>query len=190
RRHMIAVVLHRRRRRNAQRLVPRQVVDGLAADLALERHARDPLLFAEERAQRARIYDGAGEEVRADLLALVEHREGHVAEPLGDGRLGLEQLPQADRARETGRPRPYDEYADVDSFVRQIRRLGDDLAQAERRRVIRRLHDLRCFTSSVSLGTISCRSPTTPRSANSKIGALPSLLIATTTPELCMPPLC
>src|SRR6266540_2388214 len=36
----------------------------------------------------------------------------------------------------------------------------------------------------------SIRSPTTPRSANSKIGAFPSLLIATTTPELCIPTLC
>ncbi len=42
----------------------------------------------------------------------------------------------------------------------------------------------------MSFGTISCRSPTTPRSLNSKIGAFPSLLIATITFELCMPTLC
>src|SRR5204862_1679770 len=44
--------------------------------------------------------------------------------------------------------------------------------------------------ASVSLGTILCRSPTTPRSANSKIGAFWSLLIATMFSELCMPTLC
>ena len=49
---------------------------------------------------------------------------------------------------------------------------------------------LRCCTSSVNLGTISCRSPTTPRSQNSKIGAFGSLLIAITVPEPCMPTLC
>ena len=58
-----------------------------------------------------------------------------------------------------------------------------DLARVERRRVLggpRPSHQsVRCFTSSVSFGTISCRSPTTPRSQNSKIGAFGSLLIAT-----------
>src|SRR5579862_588366 len=37
---------------------------------------------------------------------------------------------------------------------------------------------------------IACRSPTTPRSAYSKIGAWGSLLIATITPEPCIPTLC
>ena len=48
RRDVVVVVLHRRRRRHAHRLVARQVIDGLAADLAVERHVRDPLLLAEE----------------------------------------------------------------------------------------------------------------------------------------------
>ena len=39
-------------------------------------------------------------------------------------------------------------------------------------------------------GTISFRSPTTPRSAYSKIGACGSLLIATIVPEPCIPTLC
>ena len=46
------------------------------------------------------------------------------------------------------------------------------------------------FTASVSLGRILFRSPTTPRSENSKIGAFGSLLIATMFSELCMPTLC
>src|SRR3954467_13345574 len=44
--------------------------------------------------------------------------------------------------------------------------------------------------ASVSLGTILLRSPTMPRSENSKIGALASLLIATMFSEDCMPTLC
>ena len=44
--------------------------------------------------------------------------------------------------------------------------------------------------ASVSLGMILCRSPTTPRSANSKIGAFGSLLIARMFSELCIPTLC
>ena len=46
------------------------------------------------------------------------------------------------------------------------------------------------FTASVSFGTILLRSPTMPRSENSKIGAFESLLIATMFSELCMPTLC
>ena len=44
--------------------------------------------------------------------------------------------------------------------------------------------------ASVSLGTILCRSPTTPRSENSKIGAFWSLLIARMFSEFCIPTLC
>ena len=47
-----------------------------------------------------------------------------------------------------------------------------------------------CLTSSVSFGTTCCTSPTMPKSANSKIGAFASLLIATIVPELCIPTLC
>src|ERR1700681_4574468 len=46
------------------------------------------------------------------------------------------------------------------------------------------------FTASVSLGRILFRSPTIPRSENSKIGALASLLIATMFSEACIPTLC
>ena len=52
------------------------------------------------------------------------------------------------------------------------------------------IRPLRALTSSVSFGTTSCTSPTTPRSENSKIGAFGSLLIATITFELCIPTLC
>ena len=52
-------------------------------------------------------------------------------------------------------------------------------------------HELfRARTSSVSFGTTSFTSPTTPRSQNSKIGAFASLLMATIVAEACMPTLC
>jgi len=44
--------------------------------------------------------------------------------------------------------------------------------------------------ASVSFGMILLRSPTTPRSENSKIGAFGSLLIATMFSEFCIPTLC
>src|SRR5581483_774481 len=104
-------------------------------------------------------------------------------------RVRLEQLPEPDRAGEACRPRSDDEHPDLDSLVLGIARGGDELVRREGRRVVRRpRHEpRRCRTSSVSFGTISCRSPTTPRSANSKIGALPSLLMATIVPDFCIP---
>src|SRR6266540_1293849 len=191
RRDVVVVVLHRRRSRDAKRLVPREVVDRLRSHLSEERHVRDPLAVPEQHAQRARVDHSAREEMGADLLALFEHGDGNLAEPPGDLRLLLEQLAETDRAREPRGPRTDDQDADLDPLFARIRRLGNRLAQAERWRILGRArHALRCFTSSVSFGTISFRSPTTPRSANSKIGAFPSLLIATTTPELCIPTLC
>jgi GNAT superfamily N-acetyltransferase len=65
-----------------------------------------------------------------------------------------------------------------------------DMSRAPRRRRHAAYEPLRSFTSAVSCGTIVCRSPTTPKSLKSKIGALASLLIATITWELCMPTLC
>ncbi len=132
--------------------------------------------------------------MRAGLLALLDDGDRHLAEPLGDLGMLLEQLAETDRAREPGRPGADDEHADLDPLVDGIGRLADELARAERRRVVGRARrhyaSLRCCTSSVSFGTISCTSPTTPRSLNSKIGAFGSLLIATITFELCMPTLC
>ena len=49
---------------------------------------------------------------------------------------------------------------------------------------------LRLLISSVSAGAISCRSPTTPRSAIWKNGSSPSWLTTTMVPEVCMPEMC
>src|SRR5439155_9194102 len=75
-----------------------------------------------------------------------------------------------------------------------VRRDADRLARPPRRQVPRRDRPhypaFLARTSSASLGTTWCKSPTTPRSENSKIGAFASLLIATITFEPCMPTLC
>ena len=188
RRDEVAVVPHRRRRRDRHRAARRQEVDGLVLDSPVERHVAGPNAPLEERAQRARVDHGAREQVRARLLALLQDRHRDVAEPLGQLRLPLQQLPEADRAREPRRPRADDQHADLDLGLARRR---DELVRGEGRRVVGGLHAaLRALTSSVSFGTISCRSPTTPKSAYSKIGAFGSLLIATIRPELCMPTLC
>src|SRR5581483_295857 len=119
----------------------------------------------------------AREQVRAGPLPFLEHRHRRV------GR----ELAQADRRGEPCRPCADDEEVDLDRLV--VRGLRDRLVHPPRRREVGRPH-VRDRASSVSFGTISCRSPTTPRSAYSKIGACGSLLIATTTPEPCIPTLC
>ena len=66
--------------------------------------------------------------MRAGLLALLEHRDRHVAEPLGElGRL-LEELAEPDRAGEPGGPGADDQDPDLDPLVGRIGRRRDELA--------------------------------------------------------------
>ncbi len=193
RRDPVAVVPHGRRRRDADRALAAQVVDALALDRRDERHVLGEHA-GEELAERPRVHDRAGEQVRAGRLALLHHRDRHVAEPLGQLRALLEELRRANRRGEARRAAADDQDPDVDALVRRVRGLGDELVDVVRRREVSGAHardyPRRARTSSVSLGTIACRSPTTDRSAYSKIGAFGSLLIATTVPELCIPTLC
>ena len=161
-------------------------------DRAEERHLVDPLSPFEQAAEGPGIDDRSGEEMRSRLLPLVEHGHRHLAEAFPDLRRVLEQLAEPDRAGEAGRAAADDEDAHVDALVLRIARRGDVLRNPKRRWNVCGLRHppFRCLTSSVSLGTTSWTSPTTPRSANSKIGAFASLLIATITPELCIPTLC
>ena len=132
--------------------------------------------------------------MRAGDAALLDHRDRHLAEALGHLLVVGQQLQQPDRARHPGLAAADDRDADLDPLVRIVGRRADEL----RRRVDRRrelaggdAHAPCCaFTASVSFGTILFRSPTMPRSENSKIGALESLLMATMFSEPCMPTLC
>src|SRR6266702_3663896 len=128
----------------------------------------------------------------AGLLPLLEDGHRNLAQTLADLGCIFEQLAEPDRAGEPGRAGADDQDADLDPLLRLTRRRGDVVSRAKRRRkVCRPAHPaLHALTSSVNFGTTSCTSPTTPRSENSKIGAFGSLLIATMTPELCIPTLC
>ena len=134
----VPVVPHRRRRRDPERGAPGQHVDGLARHLAVRREVGRLEPPAEELAQRRRVHHRAGEEMRARLLALLEHCDRHVAEPLAHVRVLLEQLAEPDRAREPARPRADDRDADLDPLVARIRRRADRVAGAERRREVDR----------------------------------------------------
>ena len=97
RRHVVALVLHRRRRGNAQRALVRQEVDGFVLDGPVERHLVETLAALEEAPQRARIHDGPRQKMRAGLLALLQDRDRHLTEPLPNlGRI-LEQLAESNR---------------------------------------------------------------------------------------------
>ena len=136
--------------------------------------------------------------MRAGDLALLDHRHRHLAELLGQLGLVLEQLHQLDRAGEPGRAAADDRDADLDPLVLGIGRRADELRAASTgggnsagaTPAIDAQPPFLALIASVSLGMILCRSPTTPRSQNSKIGAFGSLLIARMFSEVCIPTLC
>src|SRR5262245_49113655 len=190
---VVAVVPHRGRGRDADVHPAGEQEHRLAVDLAVVRHVAHRQPVAEQPPQRAGIDDGPGQQVRAGGLALLDQRDRNVAQPLGGLGGVLQQLPEPDRARQPGGAAADDQDADLDALVGRIGRRRDRFGRRERRRVVERprhLYPVRARTSSASFGTIWCRSPTTPRSANSKIGAFGSLLMATIVPEPCMPTLC
>src|SRR4029079_8513861 len=124
-----------------------------------------------------------------------EDGNGDVAEALADLGVLLEQLAETDRAGEAPWAGPDDEDADVDALIGAVGRRADRVDRAERGAEVdrpgqSRSPQARARTSSVSFGTIWCRSPTTPMSQKSKIGAFGSLLIATIVPDPCIPTLC
>ena len=135
REHVVALVVHGRRDdRQARRARARHEVDGLVLDRPVARHVLERRA-REQLEQRRRLHDGARELVRADGAALVDERDRHLAEPLGDRGIVLEQLRQADRAGQPGRAAADDRDADLELLLG--RRLGrsDDLGRRERRRV-------------------------------------------------------
>ena len=77
--------------------------------------------------------------MRAGLLALLDARATGTS-PSRSATLGmlLEQLAEADRAREPGGPGADDQHADLDALVGRVGRLADELAARERRRVVGR----------------------------------------------------
>ena len=167
----VAVVAHRRRRRDAQRArrVRKSTDSPRTApyDGQLARASES----SSSQLRAARVDHCAREQVRARRLALLEHarRARRRAAPRRRDR-SASSWPSRIAAREPGRPRADDEHPDLDRARRRdrsARSIASAAAPGRRvRRTARTRHaPLRCRTSSVSFGTISCRSPTTPRSA-------------------------
>ena len=77
--------------------------------------------------------------MRARDLALLDHRDRHLAELLGQLRVVLEQLEQPDRAREPGLAAADDRDADLDPLVLGVGRRADELLRrVDRRRELAR----------------------------------------------------
>src|SRR5436305_5704534 len=159
----------------------------------------------EQLLEPGRAHHRAGQVVRAARLALLDHRHRDLAEALHEIGVVGQQLEQPVGTGQPGRSAADDDYADVDPFLLGIELALDELADRVDRRwelagryrpaAVRRSHagdqpPRLALMASVSLGRILFKSPTIPRSENSKIGALASLLIATMFSEDCIPTLC
>src|SRR5262249_44820137 len=162
--------------------------DLLGASPSGRMEARDA--FSDRRGRRL----GPGNLVPPARLVLLPHRHGDLAELLGQPRLVLEQLQDAVGAGESSRAAADDDDAGLEPLLRRIGWRTNVVPRIERRRKLSRLdwhyEPFLALIASVTLGTILWRSPTTPRSENSKIGAFWSLLIARMFSEFCIPTLC
>ena len=132
---VVAVVQHGRRRRHVDGPFVRQVVDGLVVDRPVERHVVSTQPGKQEP-QRAGVDHRAREDVRPAGLALLDDRDRHVPQPLGELGALLQELTRPDRSSETRRAAADDEDADLDPLVGAVARGGDELALGNRRREI------------------------------------------------------
>ena len=204
---VVAVVAERRRRR-LERQGPvgaQHPVDRVLGDLAVGRPVLG-LEIGEELLEPRRAHHRAGQVVGAAHLALLDDRHRHLAEALHDvgptHPLVGQQLQELVGARQAGGAAADDGDAHLDALLLVVELALDELLlRVDSGRelsgrddpAVRRRHAAQPFfalMASVSLGTILLRSPTIPRSENSKIGAFASLLIATMFSADCMPTLC
>ncbi len=131
---VVAVVAEVRGRR-LQRYRPRfgQQVDGVLVDLLVDRPLRG-IEIREQLLHRRGDHVGAAQVVGAADLALLEHGDRDLAEPLGQLRLVLEQLHDPVRAGEPGRAPADDDDARLEPLVLGIGRGADVGAGIERGR--------------------------------------------------------
>ena len=147
----VAVVAHRRRRRDAQRGALGEEIDGLAVHGAVGRHLLDRDPAAEQPADGAGVHDRAREEVRARLLALLEHRDRHLAEGFADVGMLLEELAEPDGAGKPAGAASHDQDPDLDPLVGRVGRRADRLGARERRRVVGRADAAHLGTTSTGV---------------------------------------
>ena len=126
----VPVVPHRRRK---ERRLDRTLLGEQVQRLARNGTAEGQVTVGdvrEELAERDRVDDGARDQVRARVLPLLDHGDGDVAEPLLHLRGALEQLGEADGAREARGPGPHEQHAHVDPV------LGTGLGDVQELRVV------------------------------------------------------
>ena len=139
--HLVAVVVQRRRRRDADLgFAVGQRVDRLLLDFAEgEALLATPLLarqIREQLLQRPGAHHRAGEVVPAAGLRLLDHRDRHFAEALHRLRIVAEQLQQAVGAGEARGAAADDRHADLDQLVLGVEAALDEfLLGVDRRRV-------------------------------------------------------
>ena len=127
----VAVIAHRGRRRNADGRAAGHEIHGLAGNLAIGRNVRHREPALEEPAERSRVDDRAREEMRAGLLALLEHGHRNLAEALAHLGVLLEQLAEPDRAGEPSRAGAHDRDADLDALLERIGGRADGVGRPE-----------------------------------------------------------
>jgi hypothetical protein len=157
----ISLVVERRRRRDPQLESLGHQVDRLLGDRPVAAGQRREVLARQQVAEGGGIHDRAGQQVGAGDAALVQHRDRRLTQPLGGGRIRLEQLRQPDRAGQPGRAGADERDADVDSLVLvRLRRL-DELAHLDRRWVCAGppCHGGRCYPSRAFLGRATSSPP-------------------------------
>ena len=141
--HLVAVVLLRRRRWDAElALAVGEEVDRLLLDLAEGEALLAPLLagqVGEELLQWARAHDRAGEVVAAAGFRLLDHRDRDLAQLLHRLRVVGQQLQQAVGAGEPGGAAADDRDADLDPLVLAVEAALDELlVDVDRGREVRR----------------------------------------------------
>ena len=112
---VVAMIAHQRRHDDvgdAQDASRTEVVEAVLGDRRLERGALG-LPIGKQRGQSDRIDDGARQDVRADLRALLEHDDRHLV--AGRGR----QLLQADGCGQAGRTRADNDDVELHCFARR-----------------------------------------------------------------------
>ena len=166
---LVAVVLERRRRRDAQRDLAtsascRRPPWYLAEGEALPRATARASYSGNSSSQRLGAHDRARQVVPAARLRLLDDRDRHFAQALHRLRVVAEQLQQAVGAGQPGRAAADDRDADLDQLVLVVEPALDELLlRVDRRRERGRA---RCRCRCAPAMSLSCpSSPSPPRSA-------------------------
>jgi hypothetical protein len=135
---VVAVIAKRRRHpRQPDRAAPGHQVDVILRDGAVGR----PLPFVEAGKQaphRRRLHHRPRQQMGPGRLALLDERDGHLAQCAGEPRLRLEELHQPDGAGKARRTAADDHDPHLDALPIRVGRAGHELPDLDRGRMVRR----------------------------------------------------